>query len=48
MYFGLANVYELPYRGAAMTGSWIASGLLLICILLYIRKHRAGKNENKG
>jgi hypothetical protein len=47
MYFTLAGVYNFPYPVYAMAGSWIASALLLICIIMFIRKHKAGKKNEK-
>jgi hypothetical protein len=38
-YFTLARTYSLPYVGAAMVGSWVASALLLILVVIYIRRH---------
>ncbi len=39
-YLGLGRVYHFPHLHAAMWGSWVASGLLLICIVMYVRKHK--------
>lgn len=41
IYMTLARSYGFPYASYAMVGSWIASALLLVCILIYIRKHRS-------
>jgi len=46
MYFTIANVYNLPNPSYAMAGSWVASALLLICIVIFIRKHYA-KNKKE-
>jgi len=40
LYFILARSYDFPYKSYAMVGSWIASALLLICIIIYVRKHK--------
>ena len=40
LYYTLARAYGYPYVGAAMVGAWVASFLLLLCIILYVRKHR--------
>lgn len=40
IYFTLAKVNDLPYMQYAMAGTWIASFLLLVCIIVYIKKHR--------
>ena len=41
VYLTLARSYDLPYAKAAMVGSWIASALLLVCIIIFIRKHKS-------
>ena len=41
IYLTIARSYNFPYANAAMIGSWVASALLLVCILIYIRKHRS-------
>ena len=41
IYLTLARNYNLPYANFAMIGSWIASLLLLVCIVIYIRKHKS-------
>ena len=40
IYFSVATVFHYPYAHAAKVGTWVASGLLLICIVLYINKHK--------
>ena len=40
LYLTLARIYDYPYVNAAKAGSWIASALLLVCIIIYIRKHK--------
>ena len=40
LYFTLARTYGYPYMQAAVVGSWVSSGLLLVCILIYMRKHK--------
>ncbi len=40
LYFTLARMYDYPYGAYAMAGSWIASVLLLICIIIFIREHK--------
>lgn len=39
-YLSLAKLYDYPYAGYAMAGSWIASLLLLASIVIFIRKNR--------
>ena len=39
LYYTLTRAYGYPYTEAAMIGSWIASALLLICLVIYARKH---------
>jgi hypothetical protein len=41
VYLKLAWSYDFPYANYAMAGSWIASVLLLICIIIYIKKHKS-------
>ena len=39
-YLSLTRIYpNYPYGGYAMAGSWIASFLLLISIVVFIKKH---------
>lgn len=40
MYLGLARLYDFPYKTYAMAGCWIASALLLVCIIIFIKKHK--------
>ena len=40
IYLTLARSYNFPYTNFAMIGSWVASLLLLVCIVIYIRKHK--------
>jgi hypothetical protein len=40
IYHTLAKTYDYPFANAAMTGSWIASALLLVCIIIFVKKHR--------
>ncbi len=40
LYYSLARVYHFPHAHAAQIGTWVASGLLLVCIIIYIRKHK--------
>lgn len=42
-YYTLSRAYDYPYATAAMVGAWIASALLLICIVIYARKHASKK-----
>lgn len=44
-YMTLGKIYEYPYRPYAMIGSWCASVLLLLCIIIYVRKHRAQRKK---
>ena len=41
MYFTLAQFYPdfYPHGDYAKVGSWLASFLLLICIIIYVKKH---------
>jgi hypothetical protein len=39
-YVTLTRLYHYPYGEFAMVGSWIMSVLLLVCVILYIRKHK--------
>jgi hypothetical protein len=41
MYVTLGRVYSFPYLQYAMIGSWIASLLLLVCIVIFIKKHKS-------
>jgi len=40
MYLTLAKLYDYPYGAYAMIGSWIMSILLLICVIIFIKKHK--------
>jgi len=40
MYVTLGRIYSFPYLQSAMVGSWIASLLLLVCIIIFIKKHK--------
>jgi hypothetical protein len=42
LYLGFARMYDYPYK-AAMAVSWASSAALLVCIILFIRKHRRNK-----
>jgi hypothetical protein len=42
-YLGVARLNGYPYQTAAIIGSWGASALLLIAIIVFIRKHRDRK-----
>lgn len=33
------------HKGLAQAGTWIASGLLLVCIIIYVKEHKAGNKE---
>jgi len=39
LYYTLARAYGYPYAQPAMAGSWIMSGVLLVCVILFIRRH---------
>jgi len=42
-YFTLGRYFDYPYKDYAMAGSWLASLLLLISIIIFIKKHRDNK-----
>ncbi len=48
MYLILAQMYNYPYKGLAMAGSWTASLLLLVSVILYIRKHKNNKSDQNN
>lgn len=48
MYLTLAQMYNYPYKGLAMAGSWTASLLLLVSVILYIRKHKNNKSDQNN
>jgi hypothetical protein len=39
-WLSLTRMYGYPYQVAATIGSWTASFLLLVSIIIYIKKHR--------
>lgn len=39
LYYTLTRAYGFPHTDAARIGSWVASALLLICLVIYARKH---------
>ena len=41
MYVTLGRIYSFPYLQYALIGSWVASGLLLVCIVIFIKKHKS-------
>ena len=43
VYLTVARNYNLPYAHASMVLSWVASALLLVCILAYINKQKRSK-----
>jgi len=45
MYLTVARMYDYPYQTAAMIGSWSASILLLVSIIVFIKKHRNNKKN---
>jgi len=42
IYIVLAKSYSMPHGEYAMVGSWVAALLLLLCIIVYIKKHKRG------
>ncbi|MCD6011740.1 MAG: hypothetical protein K0Q79_1602 [Flavipsychrobacter sp.] len=45
IYYTLAKINDLPYAQYAMAGTWVASFLLLGCIIIYIRKHKRNNRQ---
>jgi uncharacterized sodium:solute symporter family permease YidK len=39
IYIALAQFYGYPYRIFVVVGEWVCSVLLLVCVIMYIRKH---------
>jgi uncharacterized sodium:solute symporter family permease YidK len=47
IYIALAQFYGYPYRIFALLGACITTLLLLVYIVMYIRRHRAGNTSAK-
>ena len=45
VYYTLARINGLPYEQFAMAGTWVASLLLLVCIVVYIKKHKDNSKQ---
>ena len=41
LYLTFGRIYNFPYWRYAMGGTWVASLLLLVCIVIFIKKYKS-------